>query len=214
MKQQFIYSTLLMLALTGCGKKQAQTTETETTTETSTTESSAPTENKGESSTVNAPLSEEGLKAAESQLVKGSPTVFFFFADWCPACRAFKPTVEEVEAKFPDIKVLRMNVDEQKNLVKALKVSSIPTLFLFDKDGKFVESTNGGLSSEKLTEEFKKISSNTGSGSTTTTETKPEEPKADETKTTKTTTTTETVNPATGKPEVKTTEVKKTEKKK
>ena len=136
MKQQFIYSALLMLALTGCGKKQAQKNDTEA----PNTDSSATAENKEETGTINAPLSEEALKAVESQLVKGSPTVFFFFADWCPACRAFKPTVEEVEAKFPDIKVLRMNVDEQKNLVKALKVSSIPTLFLFDKDGKLAKN--------------------------------------------------------------------------
>jgi thioredoxin 1 len=204
MKQQFIYSALLMLALTGCGKKQAQKNDTEA----PNTDSSASVENKEETGTVNAPLSEEALKTVESQLVKGSPTVFFFFADWCPACRAFKPTVEEVEAKFPDIKVLRMNVDEQKNLVKALKVSSIPTLFLFDKEGKFIESTNGGLSAEKLTEEFKKISSPTNTETT-----KAEEPKT-EVKTTETKTKTETVNPDTGKTEVKTEAVKTTETKK
>jgi len=204
MKKQFIYSALLMLALTGCGKKQAQTNDIEA----PNTDSSASVENKEETGTINTPLSEETLKAVESQLVKGSPTVFFFFADWCPACRAFKPTVEEVEAKFPDIKVLRMNVDEQKNLVKALKVSSIPTLFLFDKEGKFIESTNGGLSAEKLTEEFKKISSPTSTETA-----KTEEPKT-EVKTTETKTKTETVNPDNGKTEVKTEAVKTTETKK
>ncbi len=171
MKQRvanFVWPLILTIALTGCVKKDASTETTQTTTETeaAATDSNAPV------STMS--ISDEAKKAAEPYLAKGSPSALFFYADWCPACRAFKPTLEEVEAKFPSVKVVRLNVDEQKDLTKAFKVSSIPSLFLFDKDGKFVESTTGGLTADKLKEEFVKIGGTEGAAA----------PKAAETATT------------------------------
>jgi thioredoxin 1 len=148
MKKHFILPILLTIALTGCGNKQAQQTEGAQNGEATDEQTS---------SIISTTLPEEAVKASESYVNKGTPTVFFFFAEWCPACRAFKPTLEQIEAKYPGVKVLRMNVDEQKDLTKTFKVTSIPTLFLFDKDGKFVESTTGGLAEDKLAKEFEKI---------------------------------------------------------
>jgi thioredoxin 1 len=178
-KNHLVWPLVLTLALTGCTKKnnQAETTETATETETSATaDQTAPVSNSA--------LPAEAKKAAEPFLAKGSPTALFFFADWCPACRAFKPTLEEVESKNPSVKVVRMNVDEQKDVTKAFKVTSIPSLFFFDKDGKFVESTTGGLSNEKLQEEFNKVSTGASAPAAST-----EVTKAPEATTTTTTTT-------------------------
>ena len=149
-KVSLLCSVLILgLVLTGCNQKAAQENNTPD-----------PNADNAESSVVSTnKLPDEAIKAAESQLVKGSPTVLFFFAEWCPACRAFKPTVEEAEAKFPNIKVVRLNVDEQKELTKSFKITSIPSLFLFDRNGKFVESTTGGLPIEKLKQEFTRIDS-------------------------------------------------------
>jgi|GEM_PF-3021416 len=175
--KHLIWPVILTLALTGCGKKEAKTdtANTETQTEAITNE---------EAPAVVTSLSDEAKKAAEQYLVKGTPTVFFFHAEWCPACRAFKPTLEEVEGKFAGVKVLKMNVDEQKDLTKTFKVSSIPSLFFFDKDGKFVESTTGGLAVDKLTQEFEKVGKGTAEAAAA-------DQKTAETTTTETTTTTE-----------------------
>ncbi len=186
---KFVWPLIMLVALSGCAKKSA-TTETTT----------APEAETDSSSVVNSvSLTDEAKKAAQPFLAKGSASALFFFADWCPACRAFKPTVEEVEAKSTSVKVVRLNVDEQKDLVKAFKVTSIPSIFFFDKNGQFVEATTGGLTADKLQEEFTKISS---VGAVASTEVKPvteevkpeaatEEPKKEDvtTKVTKTTTT-------------------------
>jgi thioredoxin 1 len=182
MNYKFIWPLALTIALTGCTKKSA-TTETTQNTKTETTETTA---SEPDKTTTTTTLSDEAKKAAESYVSKGSPAALFFYADWCPACRAFKPTVEEVEAKYPNVKVIRLNVDEQKDITKAFKISSIPSLFFFDKDGNFIESTTGGLASEKLQEEFNKIS--TGGDSLPVTNNKKEEavtePKTEGNKTT------------------------------
>ena len=91
----------------GCNKKDA-TTETATS---PTAETAVAPE---ETNNATGDLSEEAKKAAQNYVGKGSPTVLFFFAEWCPACRDFKPTLEEIEAKYPDIKVIRLNVDEKE----------------------------------------------------------------------------------------------------
>ncbi|MDX1920164.1 MAG: thioredoxin family protein [Candidatus Caenarcaniphilales bacterium] len=209
--KNFIFVLLIAMTFFGCAKKETTTTET------------SKEEVQEESTSVSTNLPDEAKKAAEEHLVKGKPAVFFFFANWCPACRVFKPTLEEVETKFPNVKVLRMDVDEQKDLTKSFKVTSIPTLFFFDKDGKFVESTTGGLATDVLTKQFEKINvAATETEATTSTEAPKEGDKAatDATKTTEVkkeevkkedaskATTSTTTSPA-AKTETKKTEVKK-----
>ncbi|MDJ0624891.1 MAG: thioredoxin family protein [Candidatus Caenarcaniphilales bacterium] len=143
-KKNILLSLLFSFALFGCGNKEATTTDGDS-------------ETGGAVSFVSKSLPDAAKKSAEEYIIKGTSTVFFFYADWCPACRAFKPTLEEVEANFSNVKVLRMNVDEQKDLTKSFSVTSIPTLFFFDKNGEFVESTTGGLANDVLTKQFEKI---------------------------------------------------------
>lgn len=154
MNYKFIWPlAFVLLAVVGCNKKDASTT---TTTDNSSETAAAP-EDMTNSGITNTGLSDEAKKAAQTYTGQGSPTALFFHAEWCPACRAFKPTLEEVQAKYPSVKVIDLNVDKQKEITKAFKITSIPSLFFFDKSGKFVESTTGGLAAEKLEEEFNKI---------------------------------------------------------
>ena len=60
-----------------------------------------------------------------------------FWASWCGPCRMMAPVVEEIAAERPDIKVGKINVDEQPELAGQYRVMSIPTLLVM-KGGKVV----------------------------------------------------------------------------
>ena len=56
-----------------------------------------------------------------------------FWAPWCGPCQMVLPIVEEIAAERPDIKVGKINVDENPELAKQFKVMSIPTLIVMEK---------------------------------------------------------------------------------
>jgi len=55
-----------------------------------------------------------------------------FWASWCPPCKMLAPVVDEVAEEVTDVKVCKINVDEQPALAMKFKVASIPTLIVFD----------------------------------------------------------------------------------
>lgn len=65
-----------------------------------------------------------------------------FWASWCGPCRMLSPVVDEVAEERPDVKVGKVNVDEQPELAGQFGVMSIPTLLVF-KNGKLVNQTVG-----------------------------------------------------------------------
>ncbi|MDX1918202.1 MAG: thioredoxin family protein [Candidatus Caenarcaniphilales bacterium] len=99
-------------------------------------------------------LPDEAKNAAKEYLGVGQSTAFLFYADWCPVCRSFKPVLEQVEAKHPGVKVVRFNVEEKAEITKSFKVTSIPTLFLFDKEGNFLSSIPGAIPEDQLEQRF------------------------------------------------------------
>ena len=56
-----------------------------------------------------------------------------FWAPWCAPCRMVVPLVEEIAEERPDIKVGKVNVDEQMELASQFGVMSIPTLVVMEK---------------------------------------------------------------------------------
>ena len=79
----------------------------------------------------------------ESEVVNSDkPVLLDFWAEWCGPCRMLSPVVEEVASEHPEVKVGKVNVDEQPKLATRFGVSSIPTLFFF-KDGKPVGTMVG-----------------------------------------------------------------------
>lgn len=65
-----------------------------------------------------------------------------FWASWCGPCRMVAPVVEEIACERPDIKVGKVNVDEQPELASRFGVMSIPTLVVM-KNGKVVNQATG-----------------------------------------------------------------------
>ena len=70
------------------------------------------------------------------------PVLLDFWVTWCGPCRMVGPLVEEIAAEYPEIKVGKVNVDEQPELAAQFQIMSIPTLMVV-KNGKITQRVVG-----------------------------------------------------------------------
>ena len=77
------------------------------------------------------------------------PVLVDFWATWCGPCQMVSPLVDEIADERTDIRVGKVNVDEQRELAMSFKVMSIPTLLVF-KDGKIANHAVGAMPKEEI----------------------------------------------------------------
>ena len=77
------------------------------------------------------------------------PVLVDFWATWCGPCQMMGPVVEEIARERSDVKVCKINVDEQMELARMYRIMSIPTFAVF-KNGQLTGREMGAMPKEDL----------------------------------------------------------------
>lgn len=84
-----------------------------------------------------------------NEQIKEGVVLVDFFATWCGPCKMQAPVLEELKEDRSDVKVVKIDVDQETEIAREYGVMSIPTLILF-KDGKEVAKNVGFMPKELL----------------------------------------------------------------
>lgn len=91
----------------------------------------------------------------EEEVKKYNGTVLVdFYADWCGPCRMMSPVVDEISNENANVKVGKVNCDEEMELAAEFEVMSIPTLIIF-KNGEIAKTFVGVTPKEEIEENLK-----------------------------------------------------------
>ena len=78
-----------------------------------------------------------------------TPVLVDFWAPWCAPCRVIAPVLEEIAAERDDLRVVKLNIDDNQQTAAAFEVLSIPTMILF-QNGAPIKKVIGAYPKKKI----------------------------------------------------------------
>ena len=90
----------------------------------------------------------------EAEVLQSTQDVLVdFYADWCGPCKMLTPVIDEIAAEHPDVKVVKLNVDNAPEIATKYGVMSIPTLIVF-RNGQAVNQSIGLVGKQAIAAMF------------------------------------------------------------
>jgi thioredoxin 1 len=96
------------------------------------------------------------INFAAEVLEAEQPVLVDFWAPWCGPCRVVAPVLEEIAVEREDVKVVKLNTDENQQTAAQYEVLSIPTLIVF-KHGEVAKKVIGAYPKRKLEAELEPV---------------------------------------------------------
>ncbi|HYM45959.1 MAG TPA: thioredoxin [Solirubrobacteraceae bacterium] len=89
-------------------------------------------------------------------LESSTPVLVDFWAPWCGPCRVVAPVLEEIAGERSDLRIVKLNVDENQQTAARYQVLSIPTMIIF-KGGSPVKTVVGAYPKKRLEQELEPV---------------------------------------------------------
>lgn len=91
------------------------------------------------------------IEEFNQEISEGANILVDFWAPWCGPCKTMSPILDKIDNSNPNLKVIKVNVDESRELATQYNIRSIPTLTIFN-EGKEVASKPGALPQVRVQE--------------------------------------------------------------
>jgi len=76
-----------------------------------------------------------------------------FWAPWCNPCKLMNPIIDKIEKEYPNVEIVRINVDEDSAAVEKYGILTVPT-YILEKDGEIINAVKGAMPEYRFKKEL------------------------------------------------------------